>query len=235
MTSYQGAWGHLENAVGSSFAAPQVAGMAADLKDMYLQQDETWINNPGRLHTAMLAMGDRHRSSSASVATQQWSDGADQNWGLGRVKMRMFASGGGVGPWGARTGVRNLTRTTPVEHKMLWTTPMPTGTKVVKCVLFQRETMSYGKIVVSDVNIRLKTRLPNTSGQCVAETGTVYQQEYDASQDVKSKVAIEPNDYYNLDGKCAQLNIEAHDVSSTFGVTAFYYCYYAGIADDEPH
>src|SRR5712691_8334376 len=85
--------GPFSNFGGSSAATAVVSGLAADVKSLYLSQGNTWINNPGRLQTVMLAMTDRH----FDTTTAQRTTGADPIYGFGRVKLRRFGASGATG------------------------------------------------------------------------------------------------------------------------------------------
>lgn len=83
---------------GTSIAAPQVAGSAALLKDKFLADLVFWVNNPGRLQAAMLAMTDRHWIADptvTNVATTQRTTGADVLYGVGRLHPRLLKAGQG--------------------------------------------------------------------------------------------------------------------------------------------
>src|SRR6185436_20122864 len=64
---------------GSSMATAYVAGLAANVKSLYLKNGATWINSPGRLQTVMLTMSDRHFDATSTQRTT----GSNNDWGFG--------------------------------------------------------------------------------------------------------------------------------------------------------
>ena len=69
---------------GTSIAAPQIAGAAMLIKDAFLSAGQTYINSPGVLFAAMLAMTDRSQGASYR------STGFDPGFGGGRFQLRYF-------------------------------------------------------------------------------------------------------------------------------------------------
>ncbi len=86
-------------ATGTSIATPVVTGTAIDFIDWYKNNLSDAIDDPGRLFSALLLMGDRG-SESGGKRTTTW----DTLLGAGRLHARMFDSAGLDGPWGASFG-----------------------------------------------------------------------------------------------------------------------------------
>jgi len=73
---------------GTSFAAPVVAGAALDFINAYKKIDTKnpdIIDSPGYLYAALLLMGDRMSGSEGYLTS-----GFDNEWGAGRLKLRLF-------------------------------------------------------------------------------------------------------------------------------------------------
>ncbi len=75
---------------GSSIAAPVTTSLAILVKEAFLRAGKGWINYPGRLHSVMMAMHDRHWAATKAALTTQRTSGTHDIWGLGRIKLRLF-------------------------------------------------------------------------------------------------------------------------------------------------
>ena len=221
---------------GTSVAAPMVAGAAISVKDWMLQSGNTWIDNPGRLHAMMLGMGDRGTLSGAAtwpgcVDGDRIRCGADELLGLGRMKLRLFQNGQGMGPWGHWVRTKTITPTTPDPWRRIpFSNGIPSGAEMVKCVMQQREDMS-SKDDISLIGLRLRIR-SKVGGQCVTGQGSVHWTYYDALYDDKHMVAILDSDV-NIENRCLEVELDKVILSSANSVTTHTYCYYAGLLDDE--
>jgi len=81
--------------VGTSYAAPIVAGAAANFKHQMVNKlGASTINQPGRMHALMLLMGDRQVQGGSKSSTAM-----DPVWGAGRLAMRKFNNAGMDSPW----------------------------------------------------------------------------------------------------------------------------------------
>jgi hypothetical protein len=215
---------------GTSVAAPFISGIAAVIKDHELAVGNSWINLPGRLHTMLLLMGDRHYlppGSATDDPTVQTPVAGDRAYGFGRLRPRLFGTGGGLGALGTAFFGLTFYSNTPNFQTTLWSAPLPANTGVLKCVMFQHEDMS-SKSRISNLNLEMRTFVPS-GGTCGASgTSTVIRT--DSSDDVKSMVAFAtPNDA--LAGRCARLAVLKNQVT-TEGVTANVFCYFSTVKDD---
>jgi len=223
------------NRTGTSMAAPVVAGAAASVKDWKLSKGDTWIDSPGRLHTMMLAMGDRgtagHESHSGCRSGNEMMCGGDHLFGFGRLKVRLLEAGAGMDP--VRTSMRTVTHTYftgSVYRYTPWSGGMGAGTEMVKCVLNQYEDMS-GKDDMSLISLRVRVR-DKVDGSCVAGEGTIRASRYDALYDDKHHVTILDSEV-NLEGRCLEVEQNRVALSSDNYVTTGTYCYAAGVLDDD--
>ncbi len=221
-------------ASGTSYAAPIVAGLAAVVKDFWVAKGVAWVNYPGALQTVMLAMGDRHYSTTptnTNVSTAQRTTGSNDLYGVGRAKVRWLEESG-VGSLGnVRTKMQENTfwSFTADSSTLAWTTPLPAGIKIVKCVMLQMEDASEsGAHNFSDVDLSVRIRLP--SGSACSLQGNLVSNTTDASHDVKSMVAVEDP---TLAGKCVEVFIDKVAVPQA-GITTRTFCYAAATVDDEP-
>lgn len=219
---------------GTSISTPLVAGLAALVKDLFIANGVPWVNYPGALQTVMLAMGDRHYSTdpaNTAVSTVQRTNGASDLYGLGRAKLRLLNLTG-TGPMGqARTKMQEVTFASNSADSafLAWGTPLPAGTKLVKCVMLQLEDASETAAhVFSDIDLSIKVREP--TGSFCTLSGTLVSTTTDASHDVKSMVATSGA---SLAGRCVEVLLDKVAVP-TSGITTRTFCYAAAAVDDVP-
>ncbi len=211
---------------GTSAAGPVVAGSAALVKDWLLASGQTWANSPGRLHTVMLAMGDRVHRPWAGLSTTQ-GVGTSALYGMGRMKLRLL-EGANLAPWSYNIVTPSFTAASADFIHIPFTTPLPTGTRMVKCVLNQYEDMS-GKIEISRLDLELRLRDP-VAGAC-SSSGTLRYTWIDAGVEVKHMSAITATST-TLAGRCLEVTVDKEFVTPS-GITASLFCYAAGKEDDE--
>lgn len=214
-------------ASGTSVAAPLVAGLATIVKHGYLARGMTWINLPGRLHTIMLAMTDRHFSTdpdNTAVSTVQRTTGSDPNYGLGRVKLRRMEPVLDGPPWAENFTTTSFDAGDPSFSYTPFTS-LPAGVELVKCVMLQAEDMSGTKADISAIDLQVEI-LPSGCGSPASFSRV------DAAIDTKSMVAITSADV-SLSGKCVKATLFPQFVT-TAGITVETFCYYSASLDDEP-
>ena len=222
-------------AYGCSFATPIVSGMAAVAKDWYLAKGDSWINNPGVLHTLMMGMTDR--ASGTSLPVGQRTTGSGKRMGLGRMKFRLndgttLGSGYNTHYTDTFYPPPNYTKTYP----LFGSNPLSDDTQVVKCVLFQYEDTSSDSDppTISNLNLTLEIR-NQSSGACVS-TGQLVKSREDDSYDWKSLAAIEDQQVTGGFGdRCAYALVEPAWVESSSGISMHLFCYAAETEDSVPH
>ncbi len=226
-TSAAGPYGTADTTFnGTSAAGPVVAGSAALVKDWLLSAGQTWVNSPGRLQTVMLAMGDRvHRPWGGTRSTL--GVGASALYGMGRMKLRLF-EGSNLAPWSYNITTPSFTSGSADFVHIPFSTPLPSGTNIVKCVLNQFEDMS-SKTEISGLDLELRLRDP-VAGVC-SSSGTVRYTWIDAGLEIKHMSAI-TSTQTALAGRCLEATINKQFVTPS-GITASLFCYAAGKNDDQ--
>jgi hypothetical protein len=189
---------------GTSYAAPQVAGAAALMKDYFLANSETFITIEGRPFVVMLAMGDR-QGESGKVTT-----GFDPVWGAGRFQMRRFDGSDHAGVWGWESYSSVFSGTGPSEHS-LW------GSGTESASLNQAKVyMHFFEKDAEDIaKIDLRVRADNCAGASLG---------LDSSDDVKKMVRMDTSAAGQA--LCARLN--AIHMPAGESRRAHVFAYYSG-------
>ncbi len=240
MTDDAGSYGTiLEDATGyhgTSISSPVVAGAAVAVLDWLWDTSGSWIGNVGRLHTVMLAMGDRgspYPNHAGCDVGDTLVCGSDNVLGLGRLKLRLLKNNQGMDPWGWSFLTTTITTSSSDPYKYLAFSEIPTGAEMVKCVMQQVEDMS-DKEDISAIGLRLQIR-NKSGGSCQLDQGTVnLEREDDFVGEDKHMVAVVDSST-NIEGKCLQVNLDRDILSTDNSVVVHTFCYYAGILDDEPN
>jgi hypothetical protein len=202
---------------GTSFAAPQVAGGALLVKHRHIDLGFSWINNPGRLHAAMLVMGDRATlgtdgaTNPNCISGNRIRCGADRYYGLGRLTLRRH------GLLWMRT--RTYASSTPTVISEIPFGPLGSARKIFKCVMQQREDMvNPDKDHISRIGLQIQVRGqdPSNPGTCAVDQGVVYHTVTDSLIDDKHMVAVTDGDT-QLAGRCVQVNFHKISVSPVTG------------------
>lgn len=212
---------------GTSAAAPVVAGAAALVKDWLLTSGETWVNSPGRLHTVMLAMGDRTDGSWSTTTTSKLTSNASKLYGMGRLKLRLFGAGSNMDPWAWHMRLQSFVPASGDLVYFPFSNPIPNGAEIVKCVLMQDEDMSE-KTDISRVDLELRLTEP-IAGACSA-SGITHFTRIDSGTEIKKMSAITSADA-TLAGRCLEVTLNKQHVTSA-GVTTHAFCYYSGVLDN---
>jgi hypothetical protein len=162
------------------------------------------------------------------VPTSQRSKGADDLYGLGRLKLRHIGLMGGV--WkSTRSGV-TFTSSVPYHKFLAFGGPTPQGTEVIKCVMLQHEDMSH-KDSISNIDLKVELLHPTSSGGC-SERGDLGALRIDDGTDTKSMVAFDADDGL-VGNRCAYVTIDKKALASE-GLATTTYCYASGTQDDAP-
>jgi hypothetical protein len=215
-------WQQPEPTQGTSFAAPQVAGAALLVKQRHFALGHAWINNPGRLHAAMLSMGDRATlgSNGATVSScisgARIRCGADRYYGMGRLALRRHNR------FWMRT--RTFTSSTPTTVKEVWSDPLNSNHRLVKCVMQQREDMvGPNKDNIGRIGLRIQIIGKDPQGNCSVDGGDVFMTVDDHAPDDKHMVATTDEEVALAD-RCVQFVFFKHSLSSAGSVPTHTYC-----------
>ncbi len=221
---------------GCSAATTPVSGAAALVKGWFMDRGSTSIGSPGRLHTVMLLMTDRAFGTSSS---SRLDTGADEEWGLGRLKMRFFGSGTDSAPmrWNVWTSTFAGGATADILWRPFGSAPLAAGTEMVKCSMLQFETAietgTPSEVSISDVDLDVVITNP-VSGSCPSPSSrpATVKARSDTSQDWKKMVALEDSDVSGgLGGKCVYVDRDPQYIEPA-GLTTTAACYAAGELDD---
>ena len=205
-------------AAATSFSTPLVSGVAALVKEYRLDTGDTWINQAGFLEAHMLAMGDRYSSGNgpAGCAFGGYSVcGFDKGAGAGRVKLQAPTN------WQWAASAATFTGTSSA-HTSEFTMAIPSGSKMVKCMMTQREPME-NKSNFSLVGLSVKIR-DKVGGQCVVNSGSTNFNRVDAYFDTKHHVTVLASEV-SIGNRCADVDLDPSILSSDGAVTTYTYCY----------
>jgi Subtilase family len=168
--------GTFGGASGTSIAAPQVAGSALLIKDAFLTNGGTYLNEPGVLFLTLLSMTDR-----ANSQTTYRTGGFNNGWGGGRFQLRYFWSGADhplSGAWG-----HDLWETTIYQGQTLDFPIRGTGAEPADLQQFKVYAMFFedGWQQVADIDIQVRDQNCGPTSNLLGE---------DSSYDVKSMVRL---------------------------------------------
>jgi hypothetical protein len=147
---------------------------------------------------------------------------------MDKLRLRLLDERGGASPWGNHMRTSSFTTASGDLVYTPFSSPIPAGATMVKCVLVQSEDMS-GKDDVSRIDLEMRLKQP-IGGGC-ASVGATTAARIDASRDVKKMGAIEDSQA-TIAGRCLQVTLDVEHVTSS-GITTHTMCYYAGRDDDE--
>ncbi len=235
---------------GSSGAAPHVSGLALLVKHWLHSSTggASWVNEPGWIHTFMLAMGDRSWFDENSMKHYHRLVGGDINYGFGRVKLRLlnhaeapvsrykiipdsFNNEGGFPASGYKAY--------PVFN---W--KAPSETTFLKCVMNQIEDMngkasddqvSDFKFAVYYTNATYASTCPSTWEAACPNADSNGNSPYctkrdDISYDIKKMVAFENLTAPYLTGRCYYVRLQKRRITPQ-GVGIQMLCYDSQLPD----
>jgi hypothetical protein len=219
--------------LGTSFAAPVVAGIAAVLKDRYSQIAPELGDSAGRYATILFSMADRKTAGSgftseplpgtACIFGDKLRCGVDFKYGFGRVKVTH------PNVWLSTQLI--LTPAAP-NHRPP-SLALPANTQLAKCTLLQHEAMR-DKTNLSRVELILRI-VDKYNGNCISGSGTVQKVRTDAHYNYEHMVAILDEEVTNggIGGKCLETELRLHEVSNDQYVRAYLFCSGNDNLDDE--
>src|SRR5690606_33657337 len=131
-------------------------------------------------------------------------------FGFGRAKARNL--NGTLGPHFYNMSSYTFTTNLQTVHYQATTSPMPSGTTMVKCVVYQIEDTSSDTdpVQISDVDLTAMVMDPFPAGECHGYGGSNFTRS-DTDMDWKHMVAIEDGDT-PLAGKCLDVRLRAQQV-----------------------
>jgi hypothetical protein len=225
---------------GCSAATPQLAGLAATIKEYYLAGGITHVDLPGRLHIIMLNLADRSYTAQEEITAPilKRLTGAISTWGLGRVRAR-YPIQAYLSPNLTATHVRSFSGAggTHTFRPFVSSTPMPSGVELVKCTALQMEDFTSDEtlpVSISDIDLRIDVK-GTQHGSCspLGDGGsqTLHLSRSDSSADWKKMVAIESGDV-DFSGKCVYVTLSGSHIETT-GISVALTCTYAGALESE--
>ncbi|MEE9365095.1 MAG: hypothetical protein V3W44_00210 [Dehalococcoidales bacterium] len=217
------------SSVGSSYASPYFASAVIAVKHFFLAKGHTWVNNPGRLHSIMMAMHDRHSSTTKAGTTSRRTSGNGKWWGMGRLNLRRLSNNTMTGAWGWVYKTKSFVagaQLLPPYHNRL-SGPMPSGLEMVKCTTFQQEDLSE-RSYINDIEVRLIVSNDTRTSCSSSPTGSYSTVAEQTDSDYRKVVAYEGA----LTGRCVWLQIDPQRIG-TPGVTTNNFCTWASEMDDE--
>ena len=178
----------------------------------------------------MLAMGDRANGTSGSNQT----DTKFSKWfGSGRAKLRFAEAGQPSFNPGAYWMVTNTFTSSSSDYTFFaFGGPVPSGTKLVKCVSFPHEDMS-GKDTISKVGLELRLE-PNCQGACGLISYSPIATRIDSSCDNRKMVSFRDSDC-NVENMYAEVTVDKEWVSSAGSVTVNTFCMATSELDNAPN
>ncbi|MGM0596566.1 MAG: S8 family serine peptidase, partial [Myxococcota bacterium] len=223
----------------SSGAAPHVSGLALLVKNWLLSEGVSVINNPGVLHTVMLAMGDRSVFNESSYEHDYNITGGDIMYGFGRAKLRLLGHSQGIPNSGYAADSFTFTQGNfPADggRRLLFAGPTPEDTHFIKCVALQIEDMDNKSStdMVSALNFKLSLADPYTNQYgtkyCSSTRPGNYYIEKDDSYDTKKMVSVSSSTGQYVEDKCLYIEFEDKHITNQ-GVNVKTFCYYSPVPD----
>lgn len=131
----------------TSLASATVSGAALSIMDHRMSGGSTFIDAPGALYAALLAMGDRQQTSGYGDHTP------DHRWGVGRLRARYIGTGGMDAPWYYYFGATCISNA-EVYDFYISQNPFPADVDVIKAAAFWYDTRHDVFENVANVNIK---------------------------------------------------------------------------------